>query len=83
MVLENYSQGAFYIIKKHYSNFCIFENASLVNVPGHYLKKCHIKQFSNKKILNGNLYMANIVNKIVTRRTILGFGPNIDPKSPR
>jgi hypothetical protein len=25
--------------KEHYSNFCTFEIASLVNVPGHYLRK--------------------------------------------
>ena len=25
--------------KKHYSNFCTFEIASLVNVPEHYLRK--------------------------------------------
>ena len=24
---------------EHYSNFCTFEIASLVNVPGHYLRK--------------------------------------------
>ena len=28
-----------YIKKEHYSNFCTFEIASLVNVPGHYLRK--------------------------------------------
>ena len=25
--------------KEHYSNFCTFEIASLVNVPGHYLRR--------------------------------------------
>ena len=28
-----------YIKKEHYSNFCTFEITSLVNVPGHYLRK--------------------------------------------
>ena len=27
------------IKKEHYSNFGTFENASLLNVPGHYLRK--------------------------------------------
>ena len=28
---------------EHYSNFCTFEIASLVNVPGHYLRKYGIR----------------------------------------
>ena len=32
-------EKAYYIKKEHYSNFCTFEIASLVNVPGHYLRK--------------------------------------------
>ena len=32
-------EKAQYIKKEHFSNFCIFEIASLVNVPGRYLEK--------------------------------------------
>ena len=32
-------EKAYYIKKKYYSNFCTFEIASLVNFPGHYLRK--------------------------------------------
>ena len=32
-------EKAQYIKKEHHSNFCTFEIASLVNVPGHYLRK--------------------------------------------
>ena len=32
-------EKASYIRKEHYSNFCTFEIASLLNVPGHYLRK--------------------------------------------
>jgi hypothetical protein len=32
-------EKAYYIKKEHYSNFCTFEIASLVNVLGHYLRK--------------------------------------------
>ena len=31
-----------YIAKGQYSNYCTFEIASLVNVPGHYLRKYSI-----------------------------------------
>ena len=34
--------GSYYIKKGHYSNFCTFEISNLVNVPGHYLRKCGI-----------------------------------------
>ena len=32
-------EKAWYMKKEHYSNFCTFEIASLVNVPRHYLRK--------------------------------------------
>ena len=32
-------EKAQYIKKEHYSKFVTFENASLLNVPGHYLRK--------------------------------------------
>jgi hypothetical protein len=35
-------EKAQYIKNEHYSNFCTFEIASLVNVPGHYLTKYSI-----------------------------------------
>ena len=35
----NGGRGLAGIKKEHYSNFYTFENASLVNVPGHYLRK--------------------------------------------
>ena len=36
-------EKAYYIKKEHYSSFCSFEIASLVNVPGHYLRKYGIR----------------------------------------
>ena len=37
-------EKAWYIKKEHYSNFCNFANASLVNIPGHYLRKYNIQK---------------------------------------
>ena len=38
-----------YIKKEHYSNYCTFEIARLLNVPGHYLRKYGMYK-SQKKI---------------------------------
>ena len=40
-----------YIKKKDYSNFCTFEIASLVNVPGHYLKNTVVKGTATEYIV--------------------------------
>ena len=45
-------EKAYYIKKEHYSNFCTFEIASLVNVPGHYLRKYGIlKWYSTTEVI--------------------------------
>ena len=47
-----YFEKAYYIKKEHYSNFGTFEIASLLNVPGHYLRRYGI---FNVKIFDGGI----------------------------
>ena len=43
--------------KEHYSNVCTFEIASLVNVPGHYLRKCGMY---NMAVYSGITFVSKI-----------------------
>ena len=49
--------------KEHYSNFCTFEIASLVNVPGQYLKGNMVFTKINFSLLTGLVIAAGILTR--------------------
>ena len=53
--------------KERYSNFCTFEIASLLNVPGHYLRKYGI--FDKSKVIKKPLDFIFIRMKINFSKT--------------
>ena len=58
--LEQLFEKAQYIKKEHYSNYGTFEISSLVNVPGHYLRKYGIQ-----------IQMINIIHPLKDENTFI------------